>query len=443
MTKQAVVLGCVAALALSAAAQAEELPPGHPPLDQLAGKKAPPLPAGGQTSLPSGHPAVGTAATAPEAQPSEQELLKQLDAAKGLKESEKPYEVSGALGKLYYGRARYKDAADFLDQAVRAAEPTRTFYLEQRRKALAAKKPLPNSVAGCERTESATLSSLTAAAREKAKAGDPAAGASCALVALGPVRESYAMLANARYLGGDAAAALAARDRQLETFDGDTEARFARAAMLLDAHGDDVKALARAKADFSTVVKLDAAGARGTRAQAFLDRVDRALAAGGLTALVGKEAEASRAAAPAATAAPAAARDEVVITPQMMEAVKNTERTPELEAGFLKLLDEAEEHLARGRYQEALSNCARVVPFEPDNARAKSSMAWALVQLDRQPMGDRVWGLAVGADPSALERLGDVLKTKGDSVGAKRLWAKLAQSAPSYASSSKLGEKLK
>jgi tetratricopeptide (TPR) repeat protein len=129
------------------------------------------------------------------------------------------------------------------------------------------------------------------------------------------------------------------------------------------------------------------------------------------------------------------------LTPEMVDAVKNTERTPELEAGLTQLVEEGEEHLARGRFQEALANYTRVVPFQPENGRAKAGMAWALVGLGR-PMGARVWSVALQSDAGAVEKLGDTLLAKGDAKGAKALWEKLAQDVPNYPNKAALQAKL-
>jgi hypothetical protein len=64
-------------------------------------------------------------------------------------------------------------------------------------------------------------------------------------------------------------------------------------------------------------------------------------------------------------------------------------------------------------------------------------MAWALVGLGK-PMADRVWSVAVGSDPSAVDKLGEALKGKGDAAGAKALWKKLAASDPAYAKKANL-----
>jgi tetratricopeptide (TPR) repeat protein len=119
------------------------------------------------------------------------------------------------------------------------------------------------------------------------------------------------------------------------------------------------------------------------------------------------------------------------LTQEMVDAIQNTERTPELEAGLAKLVEEGEEHLAKGRWDDALGVYRRVVPFQPDNGRAKAGMAWALAGKG-SPMADRVWGVAVSSDAAAVEQLGDRLMAKGDAKGAKALWAKLLESAPNY-----------
>ena len=78
-------------------------------------------PAAAGQGLPPGHPSV-----APGAAPStSDELLRKMDATPDLKTRPKPYEVSAAIGKLYYGRARWADARDFFLQAEKTAEPVR------------------------------------------------------------------------------------------------------------------------------------------------------------------------------------------------------------------------------------------------------------------------------------------------------------------------------
>src|SRR5262249_53510701 len=51
---------------------------------------------------------------------------------------------------------------------------------------------------------------------------------------------------------------------------------------------------------------------------------------------------------------------------QMAEAAQNMPRTPEVEEGFAKLVEQGEDHLAHGRFQDALDAYKRVMPFQPE-----------------------------------------------------------------------------
>src|SRR5262249_47059910 len=139
--------------------------------------------------------------------------------------------------------------------------------------------------------------------------------------------------------------------------------------------------------------------------------------------------------------APPANQQLPAVSPEVVESIKNTERTPELQAGLAKLVEEGEDHLAHGKYQEALDAYKRVVPFQPDNGRAKAGMAWALVGLNK-PTADRIWSVAVSADPAAVDKLGDTLTAKGNKASAKALWTKLASTDPAYAERAKLSKKV-
>lgn len=408
-------------------ALAQKLPEGHPPIDDKPKRSPPPLEL--NAPLPPGHPPVPDG-PAPKAPPTSDELIKQLDATADLKTKEKTFEVAAALGKLYYAHGRWPEAVEFLTQAVVKAEPTRQLYFEQRSKAARQKKPVPPaSSVGCSPSPQTTLDSLTALAKEKAKANDAAAAAACARAALHPLMEVDAMLANAKFVVGDAGGALAVHERQLELFESNPEAIYGRAAILLDTRGDDLEALRQAKAGFERYLRDFGMAPKAKQAKAFLDRTDQAIAAGGISKLAGLP-------------PPKPAPQMPVLTKEMIEAVQNTEVTPEMQKGFEELVVEAEEHLAKGRFQEALDNYKRVVPFQPENGRAKAGMAWAMVGLNRQPMADRVWMVAVGADPKAVDQLGETLKSKGDVKGAKALWTRLSETAPRYASETNLARKL-
>jgi tetratricopeptide (TPR) repeat protein len=217
----------------------------------------------------------------------------------------------------------------------------------------------------------------------------------------------------------------------------DPEAQYGLGAVLLEAQGDDLQALAQAKAALSRAAATP--NARAASAAALKARAEAAIAAGGMSKLEAKEAGQPR---PVAAVTPPAGSSPPQLTQEMIDAVQNTERTPELEAGLAKLVEEGEEHLARGRFQEALDAYKRVVPFQPQNARARAGMAWSLVGLNRQPMADRVWQVAVSGDPKSVDSLGETLKAKGNVAGAKAVWAKLKSSSPGYAQSANLSAKL-
>ncbi|MBI3180570.1 MAG: hypothetical protein HYZ28_00250 [Myxococcales bacterium] len=382
---------------LSAGATSQELPPGHPPLDAPA-TLAPPL--------PSGHPPVSQSTAAP----SIEELIRKLDAQGDLKTKEKTFEIAAAMGKLYYSTGRFGEAVEYLGQAEAKAEPTRKLYLEARKKAAKAKKEIPTaSSAGCAPNKDASLESLHTAAEARAKSGDPAAAAACARAALAPLTEVELTLAHAKFIVGDAPGALAAHERQLEVNEASPDALFGRAIVLLDSRGEDVNALEQARAGFERYVRDYPSSPRAEQAKALAARAGEAIAAGGISKLAGRK--------PTPPPPPG----------------------PEMS----KLVEEAEELLSKGRFQEALEKYKQVMPILPTSGRATAGMAWSLIALDRKPMSERVWAVAIETDPSAVERLGDTLKAKGDEKGAKAVWQRLLSSAPDYSGKAKLAEKLR
>ena len=125
-----------------------------------------------------------------------------------------------------------------------------------------------------------------------------------------------------------------------------------------------------------------------------------------------------------------------------MEAFQKAEVTPEMQANFAKLIEDGEAKLASNKYQDALDAYRQVMPYQPNNPRLRAGMAWALVGLQRQPMADRVWGVAVSSDPAAVDALGDRLSKAGNKQSARALWTKLQTSAPDYASRSGVEKKI-
>lgn len=120
------------------------------------------------------------------------------------------------------------------------------------------------------------------------------------------------------------------------------------------------------------------------------------------------------------------------LTQEQMQAFQQMQNSPEFVKAAEDNVVKAEEDLAAGRYQDALDKYKQVMPVMPNNSRAKAGMAWALIGLNKQPMADRVWGVAVESDPAAVDALGDALKAKGNGKDAQALWKKLADSAPGW-----------
>jgi tetratricopeptide (TPR) repeat protein len=457
-------VACLCALAiplLGGAAQTDDqgLPPGHPKLDRSASPPAlsseagdlPPghpkidaLPSGApsgesKADLPPGHPQVRPG----NAPPTAEQILKQLDSTPDLKKREKTFEVASALGKLYYSHARYAEAAEYLGQATQKAEPARALYLQRRQRAAGSASAKEGA---CGSLAQNSLEAQTAAARQLSQKGDSAGALSCLRAALEPELEVEELRANALFLTGNSSAALAGFERALAISGERVNCLYGRASVLFDSRGDDLKSLKQVKEDLTHVLRLVPTGEKADYVRKLLARTEEAISSGGITKLIQKN-DAEHKAAPTRVAArppaPAANQQLPPLSPDVVESIKNTERTPELQAGLAKLVEEGEDHLAHGKYQDALDAYKRVVPFEPDNGRAKAGMAWAMVGLQRQPMADRVWSVAVSGDPAAVDKLGDALAAKGDKAGAKALWKKLAETAPTYAKSSGLSAKLK
>ena len=423
------------------------LPPGHPALPSGA-------PAGGE-GLPAGHPSIAPGA----APPTSDELIRRMDSTPDLKTRSKPYEVSAAIGKLYYGRARWTDARDFFLQAEKTAEPLRSLFLEQRK---LVKGELPDpSASGCRLASDMAVEAVAGKARSLAAQKQPGPAAACAREALGPVLDSTALLGNTLALTGDLKGALAAYERVLQVQPRNATALYGHGSVTFDVKGDDVAALKTARKDLLTSAELTPGTSQASSAKALAERIDKVIAAGGATKFAGQQAKAradgrpavaassSSAAPPMAAAAPpqpgpmaTGPASPPQLSKETMEAFQKTEVTPEMQANFTRLIEDGEAKLVANKYQDALDNYRQVMPFQPNNPRLRAGMAWALVGLQRQPMADNVWRVAVTSDPAAVDALGDRLSKAGNKDGARALWTKLQASAPDYAASSGVQKKL-
>ncbi len=434
------------------------LPPGHPAIPQQGGAPAAGTQSGasgGTGGLPAGHPSV-----APGAAPtSSDELLKRMDSTPDLKTRPKPYEVSAAIGKLYYNRGRWEDARTFFTQAEKTAEPVRALFLEQRKQV---KGALPDAAAaGCRLTSEMAVDKVAEKARSLAAEMKHGPAATCALEALGPVLDATALLGNTLALLGDSKGALAAYERVLQVQPRNAEALFGHGAVTFDVKGDDLAALKGARKELQTAVDLAPSSPQATSAKALAERIDKVIAAGGATKYARQQQKARAEAKPAVAAAPpmvagpmasaapaqpAPGGGGAAVAPQLsketMEAFEKTQVTPEMQANFSRLVEDGEAKLAANKYQEALDDFRQVMPYQPNNARLRAGLAWALVGLQRQPMADTVWRVAVTSDPASVDALGDRLSKAGNKESARALWTKLQASAPEYASGAGVQKKL-
>jgi tetratricopeptide (TPR) repeat protein len=464
-------------------AQGQPLPPGHPPLDG-AGVPAEPLPQGaaaGQRSdealppghpplapgnpsagaanpsegLPAGHPSVAPGAAAP----SSDELLKKMDATPDLKTRPKPFEVAAAIGKLYYGRARWADARDFFIQAEKTAEPVRTLFLQQKKQV---KGELPDAAtAGCRIAGDMTADKAAERARALAAQKQPGPAAACSLAALGPVVDSTTLLGNSLALLGDLKGAQAAYERVLQIQPRDAAALYGHGAVTFDLNGDDLQALKAARKELQMSAEIAPSTPQAASARALAERIDQIVAAGGASKFARQQEKLRAEAPPVVAAAPPMAAPPMASPPpsqpggqgpgpaappqlskETMEAFQKVEVTPEMKANFARLIEDGEAKLAANKYQDALDNYRQVMPYQPNNPRLRAGMAWALVGLQRQPMADNVWRVAVTSDPAAVDALGDRLSKAGNKESARAIWTKLQATAPDYASRSGVQKKL-
>jgi tetratricopeptide (TPR) repeat protein len=215
--------------------------------------------------------------------------------------------------------------------------------------------------------------------------------------------------------------------------------------------GDDLAALRTARKELQTSAELTPGTSQASSARALAERIDKVIAAGGATKFARQQAKTRTEARPAVAAAEAApamppmasgSASPPQLSKETIEAFQKTEVTPEMQANFARLIEDGEAKLVANKYQDALDNYRQVMPFQPNNPRLRAGMAWALVGLQRQPMADNVWRVAVTSDPAAVDALGDRLSRAGNKDGARALWTKLQASAPDYSASSGVQKKL-
>jgi tetratricopeptide (TPR) repeat protein len=345
-----------------------------------------------------------------------EDLVQKLDATAGLKEKEKPFEIAASLGRLYFSQGRYADAQLYFKQAFDRAAAAKALYFAQKKR----QRTMPSAVPGCEPTAENTLQLSFDKAQSMVREKNLAAAVACLDVALRPVMDVDVRLGQTQFLLGDAPGAISTFAESLQVFEKNVEARYALAATTIDALGEDVAALSRARLGLQQFLAEAPQSPLAGNAKRLLSRTEAAIAAGGFSKL-----------APAGPP-PRVPGQAPVLTPEMIQAFQNAPRTPEMNANFEKWVADAEEHVARSRFVEALNAYKQVMPYQPENARLRAGMAWTMLKLNRQPMADNVWRVATES-PDAVSAFGDTLKSKGDEEGAQAVWSRLKASVPSYA----------
>jgi Flp pilus assembly protein TadD len=127
------------------------------------------------------------------------------------------------------------------------------------------------------------------------------------------------------------------------------------------------------------------------------------------------------------------------------DAVKNTERTPELEQGLDKLTAQAEQYLDENKFQEARDAIVRVMPMRPGDARTAAVMGGAMRGLGKTEMAERTLSVALRNDPRqprALYEMGRLRASLGDKPGAGESFRALQAADPKFARAHGVDEQL-
>jgi tetratricopeptide (TPR) repeat protein len=121
---------------------------------------------------------------------------------------------------------------------------------------------------------------------------------------------------------------------------------------------------------------------------------------------------------------------------RIADAVRGTERTPELEKGLDALLAEGEKALDDGKYQEARDAVVRVMPMRPNDPRTAAALGGAMRGLGRLEMAERTLAAALRGNPRqprALYEMGKLLVQRGDKSGALQNLQALQAADPGWA----------
>jgi tetratricopeptide (TPR) repeat protein len=377
-------------------------------------------------------------------------LLAEVDRLKDqLKDKPKSFEVLAALGNLYYENGRYLEAVDAFREAEELAAPAQAQADALRKKGV---KPAPELPAQCRRSgPEYGLAQIAEAAGRL----DPSRQLRCLDAALEIGLNVSARRGNSFYLIGNPDSALTQHRKVLSRSKDYPESLFFVGAILLEQSNGDKKQLAEGKKYWQRLLQVAPDSPRAPIVRQALPNAEEMfkarpevpaghaqVAAQGALPPGHPPVAGGQPGAPMSHGGTGPTREEVA---NVQEAVANTERTPELEKGLDQLLEEGEEHLDRGRYQEARDAVVRVMPMRPEDARTAAALGGAMRGLGRTEMARRTLLRALQLDPKqprALYEMGRLSAEQGDKAGAARSFAAVKSVDPQFARSHKVDEEL-
>jgi tetratricopeptide (TPR) repeat protein len=379
-------------------------------------------------------------------------LLAQVDQLSGqFKDKPKTFEVLAALGNLYYENNRFLDAIDSFRQALELSAPAESQAAALRKSGTRPADDLPLE---CRRSGPGYgLEQILAAVRSL----DAPHRLKCLETAVEPALLVRARRANALYLAGNPDAALAEHRKLLEQAPDYPESLFFVGAVTLEESRGDKKKLEEGKSYWKRLLAVAPDHPRADLVRKSLPKADEMFAkpkevasAGGLPP--GHPVPQSHPpvggndpAAPMAHSGPPSDRVDPNAVAAIADAVKNTERTPELEQGLDKLTTQAEQYLDENKFQEARDAIVRVMPMRPGDARTAAVMGGAMRGLGRTEMAERTLSVALRNDPRqprALYEMGRLRASLGDKPGAGESFRALQAADPKFARAHGVDEQL-
>jgi len=379
-------------------------------------------------------------------------LLAKVDQLSGqLKDKPKTFEVLAALGNLYYENNRFLDAIDSFRQALDLSAPAEAQVAELRKARIKPARDLPLE---CRRSGPGYgLEQIVAAARSL----DPPHRLECLESAVEPAVQVRARRANALYLAGNPDAALAEHRKVLAESPDYPESLFFLGAVTLEEARGDKQKLEEGKKYWKRLLVVAPDHPRADLVRKSLPRADEIFAkpkevaqAGGLPPghpvpeghppVGGNDP-----AAPMAHSGAPSDRVDPNTVAAVADAVKNTERTPELEKGLDQLTVKAEQLLDQDKYQEARDAIVRVMPMRPGDPHTAAVLGGAMRGLGRTDMAQRTLSVALSNDPRqprALYEMGKLRASQGDKAGAAESFRALQSADPEFARAHGVAEQL-